>query len=282
MAFPDTRLTLIHRLAAGGSQQDWQDFLVDYWGPICRFASLRASITQTDAEDVAAKTFEVVLGNKLLARWTNTRAAKLRTLICSVVNNVLSNQVRVAQNRKRILEEYVSSNEKDGPLIVSDSPDVPDEQVDAFYVAWVEELLRHAVDGLLRELHEEGKGDCFRVLYGRLCERMSIPEICESLDIQKTTAENHFKRAKKRLADRLKKDVLSHVRRYSNEPDVKPEFHEEWGQLAEHLRKCGGFEDAVRQVYLNSAHMSNLGRPSEVFQRTLKEVAESSADAKKM
>ena len=32
MAFPQTRITLVQRLAAGGSEDDWQVFFRDYWG----------------------------------------------------------------------------------------------------------------------------------------------------------------------------------------------------------------------------------------------------------
>ncbi len=38
MSFPQTRLTLVERLASGGSAEAWQTFLGDYWGPIRRFA----------------------------------------------------------------------------------------------------------------------------------------------------------------------------------------------------------------------------------------------------
>ena len=53
MVFPQTRVTLIQRLASGGSEEDWGQFLSDYWGPVCRF-SLRWGVgTVDDAEDVA-------------------------------------------------------------------------------------------------------------------------------------------------------------------------------------------------------------------------------------
>ena len=38
MAFPDTRQTLIQRLATTSGEDDWRQFLNDYWGPVCRFA----------------------------------------------------------------------------------------------------------------------------------------------------------------------------------------------------------------------------------------------------
>src|SRR5262245_3212426 len=95
MSFPQTRHTLIQRIVTRGDDQDWQAFLADYWGPVCRFAMRRGGLALADAEDVAAATFEALVANRLLARWVSDRAAKLRTLLCAVVRNVLSNRARV-------------------------------------------------------------------------------------------------------------------------------------------------------------------------------------------
>lgn len=276
MAFPETRLTLIRRLASGGSEQDWHEFLADYWGPVCRFASFRAGLSLADAEDIASKTFEVILSNELLVRWSTTPSAKLRTLICSVVQKVLSNQTRVARNRKRLLKEYATSGEHNGPLIMSTTFDVADEQVDAFYAAWVEELLRQSVDSLLEELYGEGKGDYFRVLYGRLCDGMTMPQISQLLGIKTTDSENYFKAAKKRLATCLKDNVEAHVRRYNNDRDIESDFRAEWDQLGEFMRKCGGLEDAVRHAHLNAEERGNLNRTSGGFHDTLSKVSSKS------
>ena len=75
MSFPETRLTLIQRLAAGGTAEDWQDFLGYYWGPVCRFALRSGAGQLNDAEDVAVQTFEVLWESRLLVRWIANRTA---------------------------------------------------------------------------------------------------------------------------------------------------------------------------------------------------------------
>src|SRR5262245_38766762 len=101
MGFPQTRHTLIQRIAAGGDNEDWREFLADYWGPVCRFALRSAKLTLEDAEDIASQTFEAVLRNQLLARWVANRSAKLRTLLCAVVRRVIANRQRLAETRLR-------------------------------------------------------------------------------------------------------------------------------------------------------------------------------------
>ena len=93
MSFPSTRLTLIHRLAEGGSEDDWARFLKDYWGPLCRFCLRHGARDLDEAEDVASQTFEVVWTNRLLDRWRSNRSAKLRALLCGVVRHLLANRL---------------------------------------------------------------------------------------------------------------------------------------------------------------------------------------------
>src|SRR5262249_18863629 len=157
---------LIQRLVARGDDQDWQAFLLDYWGPICRFAMRRGGLALADAEDVASGTFEAIIRNRLLERWVTARAAKLRTLFCAVARNILANRARVQAGRERLLREQA------GEGAFASSLDAPAEQVDAFYAAWVEEILQQAVETLFATYHQSRKGDYFRVLYGRICEEM--------------------------------------------------------------------------------------------------------------
>ena len=81
MSFPQTRVTLIQRLASGGNEEDWGQFLRDYWGPICRFSLRFGALNLDEAEDVASDTFAVLLEKRLLDRWVSNRSAKLRTLL---------------------------------------------------------------------------------------------------------------------------------------------------------------------------------------------------------
>jgi len=249
MSFPQTRHTLIQRIAGAGDEGDWRQFFADYWGPICRFARRGGSLTPDDAEDVASQTFEALVRNRLLTQWVLTRSAKLRTLLCAVVRNVLSNRARVLAGRARLLRDHGGRLDDRGALPLVTSLDAPAEQVDAFYAAWVEDLLQQAVEALCAHYHREGKGDFFRVLYGRLCDAMTTSEIARDLDITVSQAENAFKDARKRLARRLEDLVRDHVGRYCAPEDVEGQFTAEWGQLGEYLKSHGGLEGAVRRAY---------------------------------
>jgi RNA polymerase sigma factor (sigma-70 family) len=245
MSFPDTRITLIQRIAQTNSESDWRQFLNDYWGPVCRFAARRGNLSPNDSEDVASQTFEVLLTNRLLTRWSSQRSAKLRTMLCAVVRNILANRARVQQGRKQLLQQQAQSG-GDG---VWHAEDATSEQVDVFYAGWVEDLLGQAAEALQTQLHQEGKGDYFRVLYGRVCEGLKMKEISDALDIKIASAENYFKSARKRLADQIQNSVRQHVSRYCAADEVQEEFRGEWNQLTEYVRKHGGLESALKLAY---------------------------------
>jgi DNA-directed RNA polymerase specialized sigma24 family protein len=241
MAFPQTRHTLIQRLAAGGGEADWGAFLNDYWGPICRFALRRGNIRLAEAEDIASQTFEIVLRNDLLARWVASRQAKLRTLLCSVVCKVQANARRAAEHRADLLRELEETGARGGTVAA--------DHDDAFLEAWVEDLLGRCLHDLASEYHRDGKGDYFRVLYGRLCEEMSIAEVAESLQITKVNVDNYYRHVRRRLGEKLESAVRSHVFRYSAPEEAEQEFAVEWGRLGTHLQDHGGLEEAVRRTY---------------------------------
>ncbi len=246
MSFPDTRLTLIQRIAADGQAADWRQFLHDYWGPICRFAASRGPINAADAEDVASQVFEALLTNQLLVRWSTHRSAKLRTLLCAVTRNVMANRARVGQGRARLVREQFAQGRL-APLAAG--RDEPREQVDSFYAAWADELLGSAVETLVHELHAEGKGDYFRVLYGRICEQMTTAEVAGSLGIKLTYTENYFRAARKRLAATLEDLVRRHVEHYCPDAERGDEFAAEWRHLGDYLTARGGLEAAVRRAH---------------------------------
>jgi RNA polymerase sigma factor (sigma-70 family) len=251
MSFPETRHSFMQRLVVAGREADWAEFLTDYWGPVCRFAARRGSLGEADAEDVASQVFAALLGNQLLSRWAGNRSAKLRTLLCSVARNVLANRARKQAGRERLVGTQSQAGGEDFLANLS----APDDQVDAFYAAWADDLLERAVESLLTELHEEGKGDYFRVLHGRLCEHMTMPELSAALEIPVATAENYFKAARKRLAANLESLVRQHVVRYAD-VDLGDEFASEWGRLGVYFVAHGGLDEAIRAAYegLELAH----------------------------
>ncbi|HEY2253822.1 MAG TPA: hypothetical protein VGH74_22260, partial [Planctomycetaceae bacterium] len=141
MAFPQTRLTLIQRLATGASQADWREFMEDYWGPVCRFAQSRGNLTHEDAEDVGTEVFEAIFKNRLLERWATMRSAKLRTLICCVVQNVVSNRFRVNAGRARLVADHGGQLDRYADIGDAESAEASRDQLDAFYAAWVDDTL---------------------------------------------------------------------------------------------------------------------------------------------
>lgn len=241
MSFPQTRLTLIQRLASGGTDEDWRRFLEDYWGPVCRFAIRWGARNLDDAEDVASHTFAVIWENQLLDRWVSNRSAKLRSLLCAVVRNVLSNWNRTRATRQRLAPELVRK--------VEEASRARDEQSDAFYAAWVEDLLQHAVESLAAEYYAKNKGDYIRVLYGRLCQRLTIAEVAEALDITPSTVDRHFRHARSRLSEKLEECVRRHVRHYCPAAEAESELALEWQQLGQYLADHGGLDEAVRRAY---------------------------------
>jgi RNA polymerase sigma factor (sigma-70 family) len=260
MSFPETRHTLIQRLAGGAQSDDWQAFLGDYWGPLCRFAQRRGSLSSADAEDVAGLVFEAIVQNRLLERWTDARTARLRTLLCAVVVNVLSNRARVAAGRKRITLErggMLDRYREPGPS------ETLGEQDDAFYGAWVDEVLEGAIERLLEEYTSAGKGDYFRVLYGRICDQMPVAEIAESLDIRQTNVENYYRHAREKLGTALEELVREHVKRYSPPESVLEEFAAEWERLGTFLSGTGGLEAAIRRVCEEAPQYSFRRKPPE-------------------
>jgi DNA-directed RNA polymerase specialized sigma24 family protein len=255
-AFPETRPTLIARLASGGSEADWKQFLADYWGPVVRFVARAGQLPLDQAEDVASETFQVFLRSPLLARWVGTPTAKLRSLLCGVVRNVLSNRRRVAQGRVQALKRAIDA----GNLSAAPHDDLADAEpatadVDTFYAAWVDDLLASTMRGVMTELHAEGKGDYFRALYGRVCEGLSAAELAEALGASPSEIENYLRVARSRLRRKLDSAVRDHVQRYSPDLEVAAEFHHEWNALEAYLQRYGGLEQAIRREAESPDHM---------------------------
>ncbi len=241
MTFPQTRLTLIQRLASGGSAEDWLSFLSDYWGPVCRFALRSGARQLTDAEDVASRTFEVLWESRLLVRWIGSRRARLRTLLCSVTRKTLANRQRVRMGRERL--------NRDAADQWAQPEAVEDEQSEMFYTAWVEDLLRQALESVASAYYREGKGDYVRVLYSRVCQKASIAAMAEELGITASSVNNYFRHARQRLADALENLVRRQAQRYSAAESSEQEFQDEWLKLGSYLTEHGGLEEAFQRAY---------------------------------
>lgn len=119
MNFPETRNTLIQRIVTTNEEDAWRQFMEDYWRPVCRFASRWGRLSVEDSEDVASVVFEALIVSRLLERRNVNPSAKLRTLLCSVTRNVLSNRARVASGRERLVRETGRCSSNSSPCRLS-------------------------------------------------------------------------------------------------------------------------------------------------------------------
>jgi hypothetical protein len=106
-----------------------------------------------------------------------------------------------------------------------------------------------AVERLLAEYSQADKTDHFRVLYGRICDESTMPEIAEALGISVVSAEGRFRDARRRLEERLREVVRDHVVRYSAMETAENDFCDEWVRLGDYLQSHGGLEQAIRESY---------------------------------
>jgi RNA polymerase sigma factor (sigma-70 family) len=239
---------VIQEIAANGTAAAWQRFVADYWGPMCRFAMRGGRLSLADAEDVTGEALLALVRNRLLARWADQPASRLRTLLCAVLRNVLANRARVREGRARLLKD--NRDELEGRSFIQIGLEEPAaEHDDAFHAAWVDDLLESAVEALLGEYQQKGQGDHFRVLYGRLCDGLTAREVADALGLALSQSENAYKHAVKRLREHLRERARRHVEGYCAGGDPEGEICAEWGRLEAYLRDHGGLEEAVRRAY---------------------------------
>jgi len=251
MSFPETRHSLIKRIVTDSLEDDWRQLLGDYWRPVCRFAARGGKLNIDDAEDVASLTFEAIIRNQLLSRWISNRQSKLRTLLCAVTRNVLSNINRVREARERRVRDHGGALDHVAAASLNDLSNSEDDQADLFLVALAEDLLQRCVESLLHDYHSEGRGDYFRVLYGKICEQMTNSEIAQNLGYKVTDVENYFRHAKKRLETTLKNLVREHILRYCSPEEANEEFQLEWQSVGDCLKAHGGLENLLRASFQN-------------------------------
>ena len=278
MSFPETRPTLIARLAEGSDQTAWEQFLDDYWGPIVRFAVRIGRLPLDQAEDAASETLLVIYRSNLLSRWQHSPTGKLRSLICGVTRNLLANRQRVERGRRNLLADLAEKGGAPGVLPVHDSPEpAAAHDEDIFYQAWVDELLAQAMRAVREQLYAEDRGDYFRALYGRVCEGLSAGDIAESLDIPVAAVENYLRIARTRLSRTLQVAVQKQVERYSPTADVKAEFEREWSELGRNLDRLGGLETAIRREAGGLSRLPADARASKSFLALRKQVSDNSS-----
>jgi DNA-directed RNA polymerase specialized sigma24 family protein len=197
----------------------------------------------------------------LFSRWLTSRSARFRSLLCGVIRKILANRHRIQANRQRLASEIAQSLQEPG--------ETASEQADAFYAAWVEALVQRALESLATEYCRHAQGDYVRVLYGRLCEALTLADVARALEISPAMVDHYFREARARLSDALKAEVLRQVRRYSPPDRVDQDYAAEWAQLGQFLTAHGGLEEAVRRAYNLLDPVSERRREGAAVAKTL-------------
>ena len=222
----------------------------------------------------ASLTFEAVLTNRLLARWMMNQSARLRhaSLLGRAQRHIQSSprESRTRANSERT--RRVGLTRRFHPESAAS------EQLDIFYAAWVADLLEQTVDSLLDELHRAGKGDYFRVLYSRICEEMSMPEIAEALSIPLTSVENYFKAARNSWQPRWKHGSGPTSAAMHPKLTSQQDFDDEWRQLGEYLATHGGLDDVLRRSTAGHSIFSQQRRKTALISSTLSRIHVSSPE----
>jgi RNA polymerase sigma factor (sigma-70 family) len=251
-------------LAERTEEQDWRQFLSDYWGAVCRFSSRWGRLGLADAEDVASTTFVVLIEKKLLERWMAAPQSKFRTLLCGVVRNVIANRARLHAGRKRILVENRDLLAKMGVVECETDGQTAQREEDVFYGAWAEQFLQKCLETVHAQYLCTGRGDYYRVLYGRICDELGNAEIARALGLKTTDVENYYRRCRDSVHEEIRLALVEHVNRYCDPSEAKEEFSREWKRLGSFLQTCGGFERAVRTSYEASDELMTREHTSKI------------------
>ena len=255
--FPQTRQTLIQRIATDRQAPEWNTFLDDYWGPVVRFAIRSGNLKIQDAEDITAETFKTLFTADLLSRWLEDRRSRLSTMLCVVVRNLISNRARLQSGREKIMHELK-------PVLTAEiARRQRDPAEDRFYEAWAESLLQSTLLQLQQDYLKRGRVNAFRVFYGRVREGLSNSEIADCLNLKVMDVENHYKRTRGQFTDRLRSGIEEHVRRYGAEDDFAQEVEWEWQTLGEYLKTHGDLESVFRQLPSESEELRCRERESK-------------------
>ncbi len=117
--FPDTRVSLILRLAESADVEAWEEFTAVYL-PALYHLALARGLNRTDAEDVTQEILMVVAG--AVRRWQpDSQRARFRTWLCTIARNLIADYFAQPNNRKRTISitdsslEQLSSLQKEGP-----------------------------------------------------------------------------------------------------------------------------------------------------------------------
>lgn len=188
MIFPDTRWTLISRLADPAEVGAALDQLCTaYWSPIYAFL-LRSGRNDAEAQDLTQDFLQMVVRQRLLER-ADPVSGRLRSWLLSALKNFLANARRFETRQKRGSGAYVFSIDQDD--VVSEVGAIAAQGVspdEAFDRAWVAALLRRVLEGLKEQYCGAGKQRDFEALLPWLLDSNQDLQTKAAADVGMTPA----------------------------------------------------------------------------------------------
>lgn len=200
-----------------------------YWKPVYCYVRKKGYANEA-AKDLTQSFFcEIVLGRDLL-RSADPTKGRLRTFLLVALERYLASSLRHASRLKR------GSQAVHVPLDGSDQAafDVPDSLPNpdqAFYYAWITELLDHVLAEVKQEYCGTGRQQHWEVFRLRLLEPilhnavpLGLPEICQSIGVKNPAkASNMIETVKRRFRAVLKRHLRNLV---SSDEEAEEEFRE--------------------------------------------------------
>ncbi len=109
--------------------------------------------------------------------------------------------------------------------------------------------MQRAVEAMAAEYHAQGRGDLVRVLYGRVCQRRTVADVAEALEISPRTVDSYYRQARQRLGQKLEDALRTQIRQHATAGEGAEEYAEEWRQLGCYLAEHGGLDAALHKAY---------------------------------
>lgn len=183
--------------ARQGRETALNDLLMKYRPPLIRYLTSRGA-TPEDAEDVVQEVLLALSSAPVLER-ADPSHGRFRCLLIAITRNLWGKTCRTRHSRKRGGTVHRVS------LLESMEPAAPDSEEPAFDRIWIDHLLSLA----LTRLQEEDPRAA-RILHLQAREKLGYEEIADRLQITRDAVQHALKKARRRLAQIVKTEILTY------------------------------------------------------------------------
>lgn len=194
-----------------------------YWKPVYAYARIAWSKGNEDAKDLTQAFFLWLMEDGAL-RCYDARRGGFRAFLKVLLKRFVGHEERALKTLKRGGGVRIVSLEGEAPVLREPAVD-PDA---AFEKAWLDELLRGAIERVRARASAEGKELRFRVYLARTspppAERPSYKELAERFGLKDSDVENHLFAVREAIREETRTALLQ----VTSSPQ---EFEDEWKRL---------------------------------------------------